>query len=282
MEFLSDSLEENECRFATIYPSEDLFLHRSFIDLKGQLDFLLQGKTKRLFLGSNFLKKQGGFQFGDNLPTPVEQIVIDSPFEFSQKAKLFLPEFGGNTKYDTEEKTVRLVSDFLDQQNDISGNILLLFPSQALAEKAAFSLEVKAEEKGRSCLIATGSRGKIMGQISRGDAVIIATANTVSKIDFSRANISVCFQHRLFFDPPPDPVQNQRHSSASDEFLEVSLPRARQRFLEILEFLTLAKRDFTWFCLDAHFQKREGFTDTLLADLPASLPIQKCDVRHFF
>jgi len=121
-------------------------------------------------------------------------------------------------------------------------------------------------------VIANGSPGKISAKIATGKNLVFATANNLDRINFSTADFAGVVQHRLFFEPPADPLFRLRNSDA-DSFLDIALPRAIAHFLRTADGLFSAQKPFFWICLDAHFQKSGNFTEEFLAQIPPHLAV---------
>ncbi len=274
---IGDPVSEDECRFATIAEDDDLRFTRAPQSLREKLALLMSNKETKIFVGNVFLKKGGQMTFGSGLSAPERQIVIPSRFDFAHHARLLIPTHGGNTKSHDEQATAELINAVLPY---CEGNLLALFPSSALGENCIPLLETTAEEHGFQIISASGgSTGKIRARIAQASkTILVASASNIKRIDFHAVDFVGCVQHRLFFDPPPDPAVAAHNAAISDEFLEYALPRAVQRFLRIFGYLYSGGRPFFWANLDAHFQREGGFADEFLRALPHELPVTRIPV----
>ncbi len=270
---ITEPPSENECRFATIAEDDELTFTRAPQSLQEKLDLMLANKETKAFLGNVFLKKGGRFIFGSDLAAPERQVNIASHFDFSRHAALYIPASGGNSKSADEQATVEVITTILPA---CDGNLLVLFPSSASGEKCITQIEQIATAQGFTIISASGgSTGKLRAQLAHSQkTILVASASNIKKIDFRSVDFVGCVQHRLFFDPPPDPAIAAQNASVSDEFLEYALPRAVQRFMQIFGYLYSSEKPFFWANLDAHFQRKGGFADEFLRALPASLPIE--------
>ena len=248
----------------TIFRDENLFFSRAPIDLKKIFDDFFAEKTAVVFLDSRFFKKGGRFFFGSGIPAPPAQKTFKS--DFFGKIFFAVPTFGGNTKFDGTQKTADFLANILPK---IDKNLLIFFPSAKLLDDFFGLFEKTAAENHFKMIIASGSAGKIAAQMTAGDEkkIMLTTAANLKKIDFSAGNFAGILQHRLFFEPPADPIFRLRNADA-DGFLDLSLPRAIFHFLKIADGFLATKKNFFWICLDAHFQKSENFTTEFLAHLP--------------
>lgn len=275
--FLSEPLLENQCRFVTIGGDDDLVFINAPQILQDKLDALFVGKKSIIFLGDIFLRQGGRLVFGNGLAAPDKQITIASEFDYGKNALFLIPEFGGNSKNSDESSMIALTNTLLPHCNH---HLLALCPNSTLVEKFCAGMSDTVEQHGFQLLSASiGSTGKIRAQLTQHKSLLVASASSLKRIDFKNITFSGCIQHRLFFDPPPDPAVAARNDKIHDEFLEYALPRAVQKFMRIFGNLMAAKQPFFWACLDAHFQRSGGFADEFLRALPPTLPIAKCEVK---
>lgn len=271
-EFLRPPFAENEMRFITIHPDDNLFLTRADISLVPAFENAFSGKKSVVFLGNAFLRRGGKNFFGAGLPTPTTQEDIPSAFEYSRNAFLGIPLSYGNSKTSDASFTAKTVHELLPF---CSGNILALFPGASIAEHFTQTISESAEKNGFQVVLANHSSGKITSLCARGKTILVATNTSLSKVNFREIPLEGCVQHRILFSPPPDPVEQARNENVSDEFLEISLPQAVRKFRQILGELTRKNKRFFWLCLDSHFSRSGNFTDELLSALPPALPIKR-------
>ncbi len=278
-ELVSAPVTENECRFATIAEDDELTFTKAPQSLQDKLEVMLANKEARAFVGNVFLKKGGRCVFGSDLAAPERQFIINSDFDFAKNSLVLVPESGGNTKSADHQTTVDFMRQLLPK---CPGNLLALFPNSAFGEKFITDISATAEENGFSLLSASGgSTGKLRAQLARSEkTILVASASNIKRIDFRTVSFAGCVQHRLFFDPPPDPATAAQNAGVSDEFLEYALPRAVQRFSRIFGNLLAGKKPFFWTNLDAHFQRKGGFADEFLRALPSSVPIVQKSVNE--
>lgn len=274
--FLSEPIQENTCRFLTIFQDDNIFLHSSDISLLPRFEKNFSEKEKIIFTGKAFLERGGRKLFGEMLSTPEKQREIKTHFDFQKNALFCIPSFGGNGKTADSKKTTEIIEKILPQ---CTGNLLALFPGGTIAENFSTAIEKAAEENGFQVLGIHGSAGKLAEKMKGRKSIVVATSGNWKKIDFSSANFVGCVQHRLIFDPPDDPAGKIRNKNISDSFLDIALPKAVQKAVLLLDGLSSTKHSFFWLCLDAHFQKSGNFTEEILAALPPSLPIQKMEVN---
>lgn len=275
-ELLTEPLQENECRFLAIAADDSLTVVKAPKLLSEKLDALLAKKRRVSFVGSVFLRKHGKAVFGSGLDAPEKQLEIAPDFDFANQALFLIPEFGGNLKTSDASVTTFVAEQLLPV---CDGNVLMLFPGNLLGERFCAGIAEAAEAHGFRVLTASGSSAKLKAQLQRGKILLVATANSIRKIDFCGIRFCACVQHRIFFDPPPDPAVAARNRGISDEFLDFSLPLAVQRFERILYGLACGGNRFAWVCLDAGFQKRGNYTAEFLDALPRSLTVRQASVK---
>jgi DNA polymerase III epsilon subunit-like protein len=275
IDFIQLPVEENECRFITIHPDDALNCTRAGISLTPEFELLFGEKENIVFTGKAFLQKGGKSVFGEGLPVIEPQEEMESRFDYQNHSFFSIPEFGGNNKISDPQSTLQIAEELLPI---LKKNLLVLFPGSGLAETFCTGIAESAEKNGFQVLTIHGSAGKIAEQLKKGKSVLVATSSNWQKIDFSTANIEGCVQHRLLFDPPPDPPQQARIDDSVDEFLDIALPKAIQKVKYLLGGLTAGDHPFFWLLLDSHFQKTGGFTDAILSALPADLPVRKMGV----
>ncbi|QQS59211.1 hypothetical protein IPN35_06555 [Candidatus Peregrinibacteria bacterium] len=274
-DFLCPPFAENELRFITIHPDNSLFLTRADISLIPAFENAFSGKKSVLFVGNAFLQRGGKFLFGSGLQPPTTQEECVSEFEYSRNVLCAIPLSGGNSKTSDASGTAKTVREILPL---CSGNILTLFPGASIAEHFVQMISESAEKNGFQVVMANHSSGKVTSLCARGKTILIATNTNWQKVDFQKIPFDGCIQHRLFFSPPPDPVEQARNENVSDEFLEISLPQAVRKFRQVLGELTRKNKRFFWFCLDGHFVRSGNFTDEILSALPPALPIRRVQV----
>lgn len=251
----------------TISGKDELSLVRAPAELTPIFEDIFSQKDSVVFLDSRFLKKGGRFFFGSGLPSP--EIQHDFASDFSESALFAIPTFGGNAKTDGAEKTANLLAEILPK---VSKNLLVLFPSAKILDHFLALGEESARKNGFEMVIANGSPGKIAAKIATGKNLVLATANNFNRLNFSTANFAGIVQHKIFFEPPADPLFRLRNADA-DSFLDIALPRAIAHFLRISDGLFSARQPFFWICLDGHFQKSGNFTEEFLAQMPQNLPV---------
>jgi DNA polymerase III epsilon subunit-like protein len=280
IQHFSESIEENEYRFITIYPDDQLFFTRSHLSLKPLFSDIFGKKKQNIFMGKAFICHHEKFSLGRELPSPDIQTSIPSTFNFPKKTLFCVPSEGGNTKNSDVSITLKITKNILPL---CTQNLLILFPGANLVENFCFGIRENAKKNEFQIISLNGSQGKITQQTKRKKTILVATSANWKKIDFSSIAFSGCVQHRLLFDPPSDPLMQKREENISDEFSEVALPKTIQNTLFLLGGLTAQSHPFFWLCLDSHFQKVKNFTKNILSALPSNLPVQKkeiCDMEE--
>ncbi len=275
--FFEEEIQENECRYITLYADNNLLFTRSAISLDPLLSEMLEKKESVVFTGKAILRRAGKYIFGNGLNTPDSQQSLPSHFDYQNKSHVCIPTYGGNTKMSGVDLTVSVTRDLFPHCHK---NILVLFPGTGIAEKFCTEITDSAEENDFQVLTLHGSKGKIREQMRGKKTILVATLGNWQKIDFRYAQFIGCIQHRLLFDSPPDPVEQLRNENVTDEFLEIAIPKVIQKFQYLLGGLTAGSHPFFWVNLDAHFQKKGGFTENILSALPEQLPIHRMPVSE--
>ncbi len=153
---------------------------------------------------------------------------IDSPFDYQQCARLYLPP--GLPPPDTRDYTERVVEAIEPVLQASRGRAFLLFTSRRALQRAAELLAGRAH--GHTLLVqGTASRSRLLDDFIRADnAVLLGTATFWEGVDIRGPALVVVAIDRLPFASPGDPFLQARieliRRNGGEPFRDYQLPQA--------------------------------------------------------
>jgi ATP-dependent DNA helicase DinG len=230
--------------------------------------------------GSDFsyLRRQVGLMDG-----PIDEIVVDSPFDYARQAMLYLPPARVNPKNATFARdAARIVGDVLDATG---GRAFVLFTSHAVMRSVA---ELAAPQLPYPSMIQGDMpKGRILDWFrAQRNPVLFATASFWEGVDVVGDALSCVIIDRIPFPPPDDPVFVARASAVreagGDPFNELSVPAAIMRLKQGLGRLIRSASDVGLMCvLDGRLETMP-YGRRILAALPPARRVHDLDeVREF-
>jgi ATP-dependent DNA helicase DinG len=205
-------------------------VHMTPLDSSAQLRELLEAQHCSWIFTSATLAVGENFAFFSNRlgGAALDTQRIDSPFDYEQCARLFLPPgLPQPDAADYTEKVVEAVEPLLRQSR---GRAFLLFTSRRALQRAAELLA--GRDHGHTLLVqGSASRSRLLDEFSRvPNAVLLGTATFWEGVDVRGSGLVVVAIDRLPFASPGDPFMQARlelvRRSGGDPFRDYQLPQA--------------------------------------------------------
>jgi Rad3-related DNA helicase len=207
-------------------------LRRAPLEVGPQLREMLFEQSSSAVMTSATLAVGGSFDYYRERvglpPTGLNELVLQSPFDFLNQALLCLPE-------DLPEPAE---PDFLDRLMDsveavslaLGGRTLVLFTSTEQLEAVTAELGARLRMHGLEMLAqrpGAGTRKALIDRfVATPDAVLCGTNSFWEGIDLPGSVLSCVIIVRLPFRSPADPVYRARSHLLADPFLQLALPEA--------------------------------------------------------
>lgn len=163
-------------------------------------------------------------------PDEAETLRLDSPFDFKQRTRLYVPQ--GLPQPSDPDYTRQVVATALPLLAASGGRAFLLFTSHRALQAAARLLRPRAEELGFPVLVQGDEpRARLLASFRRlGNAVLLGTQSFWEGVDVKGPALSVVLVDKLPFAAPDDPLLKARLEAARDAgrepFRDVQLPQA--------------------------------------------------------
>jgi ATP-dependent DNA helicase DinG len=226
----------------------------------------------------SYLRRQVGLT-----DVPIDEIVVDSPFDYAHQAMLYLPPARVNPKSATFARdAARIVSEVLDASG---GRAFVLFTShavmRAVAGTVAPSLPFPSMVQGDM------PKGRILDWFrAQKNPVLFATASFWEGVDVVGDTLSCVIIDRIPFPPPDDPVLVARaaavREAGGDPFNELSVPAAIMRLKQGLGRLIRSASDIGLMCILDGRLETMPYGRRILAALPPARRVHDLnDVREF-
>ena len=226
----------------------------------------------------SYLRRQVGLA-----DVPIDEIVVDSPFDYARQAMLYLPPARVNPKSATFARdAARIVSEVLDASG---GRAFVLFTSHAVMRAVAASVAPLLPFP--SMVQGDMPKGRILDWFrAQKNPVLFATASFWEGVDVVGDTLSCVIIDRIPFPPPDDPVLVARAAAVrecgGDPFNELSVPAAIMRLKQGLGRLIRSASDVGLMCvLDGRLETMP-YGRRILAALPPARRVHDLDeVREF-
>lgn len=225
-----------------------------------------------------YLRRQVGLE-----SAPVDELVLESPFDFGRQAMLYLPEQRLNPKRPGfAQDAAALIEGVLEATR---GRAFVLFTSLAVMQAVATSLGPRLPYAWR-----------VQGQLPKGallewfrtepHAVLFATASFWEGVDVIGSALSCVIIDRLPFPPPDDPIVSARsrqlNERGKDPFEALMIPAAITKLKQGLGRLIRSSSDRGLMCvLDGRLETM-WYGRRILEALPPARRVHSLDaVREF-
>jgi ATP-dependent DNA helicase DinG len=226
----------------------------------------------------SYLRRQVGLT-----DVPIDEIVVDSPFDYARQAMLYLPPARVNPKSATFARdAARIVGEVLEASG---GRAFVLFTSHAVMRAVAGM--VAPQLPFPSMVQGDMPKGRILDWFrAQKNPVLFATASFWEGVDVVGDTLSCVIIDRIPFPPPDDPVLVARSAAVreagGDPFDELSVPAAIMRLKQGLGRLIRSASDVGLMCvLDGRLETMP-YGRRILAALPPARRVHDLgEVREF-
>jgi ATP-dependent DNA helicase DinG len=226
----------------------------------------------------SYLRRQVGLA-----DAPIDEVVVDSPFDYARQAMLYLPPARVNPKSATFARdAARIVCEVLDATG---GRAFVLFTSHAVMRTVAAIVAPLVPYP--SMVQGDMPKGRILDWFrAQKNPVLFATASFWEGVDVVGDTLSCVIIDRIPFPPPDDPVLVARaavvREAGGDPFNELSVPAAIMRLKQGLGRLIRSASDVGLMCvLDGRLETMP-YGRRILAALPPAKRVHDLDeVREF-
>jgi len=226
----------------------------------------------------SYLRRQVGLEGAE-----LDELILDSPFDFSAQAMLYLPPERLNPKRPHfAADAVPIVAQVLEATH---GRAFVLFTSIAMMQSVATLLGPSLPYPYR-----------VQGQMPKGallqwfreqnNAVLFATASFWEGVDVIGSALSCVIIDRLPFPPPDDPIIAARSkllaASGHDPFAALMIPAAITKLKQGLGRLIRSASDKGLMCILDGRLETMGYGQRILDALPPARRVHSLDdVREF-
>lgn len=269
-EFFALKAPENHIKTLIVYPDNSIAFSVSPIELKNDLEKIMFNKDSVLFLGNNFAKhpENGLLSFPFN-EEKIEFKSIKNKFDFANNALFIAPSDSQNGSEKNAEEVARQIIDLYELNQ---GNVLVVLASQNMLKNIE---DILSEKKLPVFAPLMGSLQKTASMFSAGNGnkILLSSLKQTKKLI---KNISEPFKifylQKFAFDPPNNPLLEERQNLFDNAFMEFALPRAIQNFLKIF-YLSVSKTSkFVFFCADPKIIQQNSWGRHFFNALPEELP----------
>jgi ATP-dependent DNA helicase DinG len=198
---------------------------------------------------------------------------IESPFDFEQQARIFLPE--GLPDPASPGYTARIVEAALPLVEAAGGRSFLLFTSHRALAEAARLLESRAGFRERYPVLVQGEepRESLLARFRElGNAVLLGTASFWEGVDVRGHALALVVIDKLPFAPPEDPLLKARlegiRRRGGNPFQEFQLPQAVLALKQGFGRLIRDREDFGVVMLADPRLRTRGYGRIFLGALP--------------
>ena len=230
--------------------------------------------------GGNFdyLRRQVGLEH-----TPVDELVLDSPFDFERQAMLYLPPQQPNPKDPRFPRlAVPIIRDILDATR---GRAFVLFTSYAVLQVVAAALGPTLPFPYR--VQGAYPKTQLLDWFRAQDnPVLFATASFWEGVDVAGEALSCVIIDRIPFPPPDDPVIAARstlvESHGERAFDALMVPAAITRLKQGLGRLIRSRSDRGLMCILDGRLETMAYGQRILESMPSAQRVHSLDeVRDF-
>lgn len=213
----------------------------------------------------------------------IDEIVVDSPFDYARQAMLYLPPSRVNPKSATFARDAAdIVCDVLDATG---GRAFVLFTSHTVMRAVAAMVAPRVPFP--SMVQGDMPKGRILDWFrAQSNPVLFATASFWEGVDVVGDALSCVIIDRIPFPPPDDPVLVARgaalREAGGDPFNDLSVPAAIMRLKQGLGRLIRSASDVGLMCvLDGRLETM-SYGRRILAALPPARRVHDLnEVREF-
>ena len=195
----------------------------------------------------NFIERRLGLE-----GQTVRRVVLPSPFDFKQQAKLFVPT---DIPLINDVPLTQFVNQTADSivriANVTKGRMLVLFTSNELLRLTHEQVRDRLDPSYTLLAqgVSGGSRSRLTKQFKRIDqSILFGTASFWEGVDIPGEALTCLIIVRLPFAPPDQPVMQARsekiEANGKSSFFELSLPQAVIRFKQGVGRLIRSKEDY--------------------------------------
>lgn len=172
-----------------------------------------------------------------------ETLLLESDFDYSKQALLYIPNDLGSVKYNLEQITQFLEKLFLK----IGWQALMLFTSYANIKSVYSTLNMVLKNSGITLLAQAISGGKhkqieYFKKHSK-SSILLGTDTFWEWIDIPGDDLRYLLIHKIPFQVPTDPIFKARSALYKDDFSEYSIPKAVLKLKQWFWRLIRSKND---------------------------------------
>ncbi len=225
-----------------------------------------------------YLRRQVGLEGAQ-----VDELILESPFDFERQAMLYLPPARINPKDPRFAKLATpLIAEVLDAT---SGRAFVLFTSYAVMREVAAALGPSLPFPNRTQ--GDAPKGQLLDWFrAETNPVLFATASFWEGVDVVGKSLSCVIIDRIPFPPPDDPIIAARSNMLQDEgidaFNALMVPAAITRLKQGLGRLIRSRSDKGLMCILDGRLETMSYGRKILAALPPAARVHSLDdVRAF-
>lgn len=264
-----------------------LFLQATPIDIADLLRKHLFQQVETVVLTSATLTSQGSFDFIRSrlgLDANCDELLIDSPFDYSHQAMLYLPP--GLPEPDMSSFTEAAIAEIVALLDITQGRAFVLCTSLSHMRRL---YEGVARQTSFPCLLqGQAPKSHLTEQFRQTPgAVLFGAASFWQGVDVVGEALSCVIVDRLPFPVPSDPIVAARcqriEAEGGNAFHTYSLPHAILTLKQGLGRLIRSSTDRGVMCL-LDPRVRRNYGRAIFKSLPAGLPItdNRCDLEQWF
>jgi Rad3-related DNA helicase len=256
---------------------DEVFLHASPLDIAPLLAERLYPKLEGIILTSATLSLGEGFQYIDEslglpaAPGETTCSVVESPFNYEDRMRLYLPVFFPPVTGSLEESAEAIATCARASADATGRKVLVLFTSYRLLHAVH---EIIGDGRDVFAQGIDGPRSKVIERFKRakGAAILLGTDSFWEGVDFPGSDLEILIITRLPFPVPTDPVFSalgERLSAAGkDAFLDLSLPQAILKLRQGVGRLIRTKDDHGAVIITDQRILQKGYGKLFTAALP--------------
>jgi ATP-dependent DNA helicase DinG len=225
-----------------------------------------------------YLRRQVGLEGAQ-----VDELILESPFDFERQAMLYLPPARINPK---DPRFARLAIPLIGEVLEAtSGRAFVLFTSYAVMREVAAALGPTLPFPNRTQ--GDAPKGQLLDWFrAETNPVLFATASFWEGVDVVGKSLSCVIIDRIPFPPPDDPIIAARSNMLQDEgidaFNALMVPAAITRLKQGLGRLIRSRSDKGLMCILDGRLETMSYGRKILAALPPAARVHSLDdVRAF-
>ncbi|QDF66886.1 ATP-dependent DNA helicase [Shewanella sp. SNU WT4] len=264
---------------ATSNNTAKISLHQIPWQLGHQFQQLLTeqyGADCRLIMTSATLQMHGSLQtfastlgFTGKYANQVEQVVLDSPFDYGRQALLCVPRQLYDVRH--QQSAAQLISICQQAISAADGRTFVLFTSHAMLNQVAARLPSLVSQP--VLIQGQGSKSALLDKFRQlGNAVLLGSFSFWEGVDVKGRQLSCVIIDKLPFTPPDDPLlamkSLQLQLQGQDPFTQLAVPLAAMKLKQGVGRLIRDSRDQGALILCDHRIVNRPYGGALLAALP--------------